>query len=157
MTGAIAERCVKLLRLADSVPVAEIAKLRALRYAFLDGTTTFDDVSALAAELFEPTFIDDYDTAYELLKSGKIDAFIEEGTSEAAFDVYGDVVSENFFPMIYSPVSLTTKNPELAPVILVVQKALQHGGLRHLTEMYTRGQTVLTTPLPLWKTVRSIW
>jgi hypothetical protein len=35
----------------------------------------------------------------------------------AAFDRYGDVFTEDFFPLTYAPVSFTTQNPELAPVI----------------------------------------
>ena len=40
MTDAIAERTVKLMRIANSTPLIDIAAARPLRYAFLDGTTT---------------------------------------------------------------------------------------------------------------------
>ena len=139
MTVPIAERSVKLLRITGSMPLQEITTWRPLRYAFLEGATTFDEVSALVHEKFEPVFVDDYDAAYDLLKAGKADAFIDEGTAEAAFDIYGDVVTEDFFPVIYSPISLTTQNPDLRPVISVVNKALEHGGVSYLTELYNHG------------------
>ena len=139
MTDAIAERSIKYMRIANSESLAGIAAARPLRYAFLEGTTTFDDVSVYENRVFEPVLIDDYDDAYKLLKSGKVDAFFEEGTAEAAFDIYGDVVASDFFPLIYGPVSLTTQNPALEPVISAVQKVLQNGGIRYLTELYNTG------------------
>ena len=141
MTDTIAERSVRLMRIAGSPQLSDIAAQRQLRYAFLDGTTTVDQVTALAGkDTFQPILIDDYDVAYNLLKSGKIDAFIDEGTAEAAFDKYGNVVSEDFFPLIYSPVSMSTQNPTLEPVIEVVQLALQNGGSRYLASLYNRGK-----------------
>jgi len=140
MTGTIAERSVKILRIEGSRPLLEIVDARPLRYAFLEGTTTVDDVPAIAYEEIEAILIDDYDAAYKLLKSGLIDGFIEESPAEAAFDIYGDVISEEFFPLIYSPVSLATQKPELQPVITVMQKALESGGNRYLTELYNLGE-----------------
>ena len=139
MTDAIAERSTKYMRIIGSQPLPEIAESRKLRYAFLDGTTTFDNVSRQEIHDFESVLIDDYDTAYKMLKSGKVDAFFDEGSAEAAFDVYGDVVASDFFPLVYGPVSLTTQNPELAPIISVVQKVLQNDGIRYLTELYNEG------------------
>ena len=139
MTGTIAERSVKLMRLRGSVPLQEISEWRQPRYAFLEGTTTVDEVAALISYSFESLFVNDYDDAHVLLETGKADAFIDEGIAEAAFDVYGNVYAEDFFPMIYSPVSLTTQDPALEPVISVVQKALLNGGIRYLTTLYNQG------------------
>jgi hypothetical protein len=61
------------------------------------------------------------------------------GDAGAAFDVYGDVVAEDFLPAIYSPVSLATQNPDLEPLISVVQKAMRSGASFRLSEMYSRG------------------
>jgi len=139
MTDAIARREIKSYRIADSKPISEIMDLRLPRYLFLEGTTTFDDVSAFAEEPFEPVFIDDGELAYDMLKSGMVDAYYNENGEEYSFDVHGDVVAKSFFPLVFSPVSLTTQNPELAPVISVVQKALENGALRYLTELYNNG------------------
>ena len=139
MTGAIAERSVKSFRLAGSLPLQDIAVWRPPRYAFLDGTITFDEVKELMTDQFESLFVENYGSAYTLIKNGDIDAFIDEGTAEAAFDYYGDVLAEDFFPMIYSPVSLTARNPSLKSIISVVEKALQQGSNRYLTELYNLG------------------
>jgi signal transduction histidine kinase len=85
-------------------------------------------------------YVESYEAAYDLLKAGAIDGYIGENTDEAGFDKYDDIVVEDFFPIIYSPVSLSTQNPELEPIIAVVQKALANGANRHLTELYNLGE-----------------
>jgi len=139
MTDAIAERSVKFMRIRDSRPLAEIAETRQLRYAFLEGTTTVEHIRTHSDLEFEIIYIDDYDTVYLKLKNGEIDAFFDENPAEAAFDSSGDVVAQYFFPLIYSPVSLSTQKQRLAPVISVVQKALENDSLHYLTELYNQG------------------
>jgi len=139
MTDAIARREIKYFRLTDSEPLSAITEYRPLRYLFLKDTTTFNSVSALADEKFDPVFIDDGALAYAMLKSGEVDVYFNEGPEEYAFDGHSDVVTKTFFPLIYSPVSLSTQNPELAPIISIVQKALENGVLCYLTELYNIG------------------
>jgi len=140
MTDPIAERLVKYMRIMGNASLSEIAAHRPLRYAFLEGSTTFDAVSLLEHNETEVVFVDDYDNAYEMLKSGTIDAFFDEGPAEAAFDIHGDVIAQDYFPLIYSAVSLAAQNPALEPVISVFQKALHNHGAQHLTELYRQGQ-----------------
>ncbi|MDR2370754.1 MAG: transporter substrate-binding domain-containing protein, partial [Treponema sp.] len=139
MTDAIAGRSIKFMRIAGSEPFSEIEKTRPLRFAFLDGTTSLGLVSPHIQGEFSTVLIEDYKTAYNMLKSGDVDAFFEEGTAEAAFDEYGDVTAENFFPLIYGQVSFSARNPRLRPFVSVVQKALQADGIRHLIELYNQG------------------
>ena len=139
MTDSIAERTVKNLRLLDSISLFEIAEVRPLRYAFLDGATTINDVRAQSDYNFESFFVNDYQEAYDLLMSGKVDAFIDEGSAEAAFDIYGNIIAKDFFPLVYSPVSFSAQKKELAPVVSVVQKALKAGGTRYLAMLYNEG------------------
>nr|AGS54054.1 hypothetical protein [uncultured bacterium contig00048] len=139
MTNAIAGRSLKYMRIAGSMPIAYIAELRPLRYGFLYGTTTIDDVSKQYENNFEAFLVDNYAEAYNMLKSGKIDAFIDESSGEAAFDIYGDVVAEDLFPLIYGTVSLTTKKQKNEPIISVVQKTLKNGSLQYLTKLYNLG------------------
>jgi signal transduction histidine kinase/CheY-like chemotaxis protein/ABC-type amino acid transport substrate-binding protein len=141
MTHAIAERSVKYMRIFGGAPLSDLAMQRDLRFAFLDGATTAEQIAADSAYAFEAFFVDDYDVAYELLKNGDVDAFFDEGVAEAAFDKYGDVVAADFFPLIYSPVSLTTLNPELEPIISVMKKALLYdSSVKYLSALYTLGE-----------------
>jgi len=139
MTDAIAQRTMKYFRIAGSEPLSDIAKERLPRYALLRGSVHADNVLRFAAEEFEPVFVSEYIEAYALMKNGGVDALLAEGSAEAIFDVFGDVVSKSFFPLLYAPVSLTTHNPALAPVVRVVQMALDSGGIDYLNELYDKG------------------
>ena len=139
MTNSIAERSIKYFQLENSLPFAEIAKSRPLRYAFLDGATTVNDISPFIDKKIEISFVSEHKDIHDMLKSGRIDAFFEESPAEAVFDAYDDVVAKDFLPLIYNPVSMSTQNPELEPVISVVQKIVQGEGLRHLTEIHSKG------------------
>ncbi|MDR3201370.1 MAG: transporter substrate-binding domain-containing protein [Spirochaetales bacterium] len=139
MTDAIAERAIKTMRIMGADELSDIERVRPMRYGFLSDTTTYDVLRPFLAYGHELTRIDDFEEAYALLKNGSIDAFFDEGPSEAAFDEYGDVIAEEFFPLIYSQVSLSTRNPDLAPIISIVQKYLQNGGAFHLTALYNQG------------------
>ena len=140
MTDAILERSIKIFRLADSKPITEVIRSRPLRCCFLEGTTTINDVISRINGEYTIITVKNYPAAYQKLKNGEADAYFAENTTEAAFDMYDDIISENFFPVIYSPVSLVTKNSDLKPIISIVQKALQNGSLTHLTALYKRGE-----------------
>ena len=140
MTDAIAVRSLKYFRLSGSRPPSEIMLSRPIRLAILEGTTTIDSVTAALGENALAIIpIDDSEIVYEMLKSGSIDAYVNEGPEESIFDGFGDVIAEDFFPPIYSPVSMTTKESALEPIISVVDKALNSGGIQHLTELYNQG------------------
>jgi len=140
MTGAIAQRLTQYIRLAGSEPLADIIERRPLRIAFLDGSSTFEAVSAVAPYAFEPFFANSYPDAWQMLTNREIDAIITKNTAEAEFNEFGYIIMEDFFPLLYGPVSLATQNPELKPIISIVQKAMEAGALTHLTELYAIGE-----------------
>ncbi len=140
MTDAIADRAIKFFRLENSERITNIARERTLRYAFLEGTTAHGYIREASPYPFEATFVGDYDEVLQLLRAGEIDAFFEDGTAEAVFDTYRDIQVEEFFPLIYGPVALSTANPHLEPFIRVMQKYLDQGGIVHLTQMYNEGE-----------------
>ena len=139
MTEPIAERAVKRMRIAGSESLTSLARARVLRFGFLRGAITHDMVMPLEKRRVKAFLLDDYTTAYQLLAQGRIDAFFDESSAEAAFDAYGDVTTELFFPLTYSQVSLSTRNPELQAVISVVQKALRNGAGQYLARAYNKG------------------
>jgi ABC-type amino acid transport substrate-binding protein len=140
MTSAIAERAIKYFSLENSPPFAEIAQLRPLRYAFFTGTTTWRAVAdSFSGMDYETVFVDDSSLVYSMLKSGEIDAFFNEGPGEYAFDVYGDVETYSFIPLINEPVSLATRNHAFDLVISVMQKAILNGGRNYLAAIYNQG------------------
>ena len=140
MTSAIAMQTIRYYQLADSPPLESIPEQRINRYAFIEGTTTIKEVtSSLLGGTYEVILVKNTDEAYKLLKNKEADAFFNSNIAEASFDIYGDVIAKDFLPLLFSPVSLTTQNPALEPFISVVQKALDHGALSHLTTLYNNG------------------
>ena len=140
MTDPIAERSIVYMRIEGSSPLQDIARTRKLRYAFLEGSSTVDDVSSHLEAEYDTILVDSCASAYKMLSSGEIDAFFGESL-EAFFDVYPDVVIKDIFPIFYLPVSFSTQQPELKPVISIFQKALENGSIRYLTEIYNHGHT----------------
>ncbi len=130
MTGPIATRSIIYTQRAGDAPLTDIASLQTPRFAFLRDALTAGDVASHLSCEFETVFVDDAIDAYVLLESGEIDAFFNEGGSDKDMVSYSDFVVRYFFPVISSPVSMTTQNTTLAPIISVVQKALQHEGFR---------------------------
>jgi signal transduction histidine kinase/DNA-binding response OmpR family regulator len=140
MTDAIVERSLSSFQAAGANSISVIAMSRPPRLAFLENSAVLDRVEPLVGYEFEPVFYGDNSSAYKMLESGEADAILVMGISEALFDTYGDVKSETFFPLVYNSASLSTRNPELAPVITVVQKALQHESMRnYLMKLYKTG------------------
>lgn len=144
MTNPIAERVVQSFRLRTSLAVSEIAQTRELRYAFFEGSTTYEDVVARSPYRFVTVYVDSYDEALALLRSKKIDAFFDENTAQAAFAQYEEIAAADFFPLIYSPVSLSTVNPAYECVINVMNRYLANGGLDVLNHLYADGQVLYT-------------
>jgi signal transduction histidine kinase/DNA-binding response OmpR family regulator/ABC-type amino acid transport substrate-binding protein len=141
MTDAIVKRSIKTIRLADSKPITDINRPRPLRCCFFEDATTINDVTSRLQSKYEIIMVNNYDTAYHALKNGEADACFFENPSEATLDEYDDLIVEDFFPLIYSPVSMTTKNPALQSIISVVQKTMQNGSLDYLTKLYMIGET----------------
>jgi signal transduction histidine kinase/HPt (histidine-containing phosphotransfer) domain-containing protein/FixJ family two-component response regulator len=139
MTSPIMERTLKYIRLAESRNLLDIAESRPVRYGFGVGTATFEQVKSSLVEPFATFQTANHETAYQMLKDNLIDAFVEEAPYEAAFDAYGDVVTEDILPIVFVPVSLATQDPELAPIISIMQKALDNGAIRQLSNLYRQG------------------
>ena len=139
MTSAIAERVIKTFRIEGSAPLAEIAASRPLRCVFLRDATAITRVTNLLQNEYEIILVNNNDSAYEMLKSGEADVYFTVDVSQAEFEAHGDVVVSDFFPLVLNPVSLSTQNPALAPVISVVQKALDNDSIRYLAGLYELG------------------
>jgi hypothetical protein len=125
--------------MAGKSSVAEIAKSRPPRLAFPHDFILLNDITALAEFEYEAVFTENYAHAYQLIESGEADAFVAMNTSEPTMRLYGNVVTETFFPLVFVSVSLAAQARDLEPVISVVQKALNNGARHHLAELYTKG------------------
>jgi len=153
MSAPIAERMLRIFTRADSHIRHEV-DLAGLRVGFLEGTTTAREIKQsyridfATVEIIVPDDaadgVDDYYIAVQMLERGEIDAFVEEATADPAFEKYNKekqtIRSSVFFPMVHSPVSMTTTNIELKPIISAVDKYLAAGGTDRLYELYMEGE-----------------
>ena len=141
MTSPIAERSVKFMRLSGLEPLFEVAKKSPtpMRYGFIQNSTVIDLMKNNAPEEFTVVEVQNEDEAYELLSARAIDAFVTESTAEAAFDKYSDVETFDYIPILYSDVSLSSKNKDIEPIIKIFQKALDAGIQEYLVDLYNEG------------------
>ncbi|MDR2941063.1 MAG: transporter substrate-binding domain-containing protein, partial [Treponema sp.] len=139
MTSPIVDRSLKVYRIRGGETLNAIIKSRPPRYAFLKGSVLQADVTEDAGYVFETVFVDDYNTAYRMLKNGEADAYFGLDTTDAAFRAFSDVVVEDFYPVIFKSACLSTQKAELAPVINAVEKLLNEKTLGYLSGLYKQG------------------
>jgi len=136
MTGDIAQRAITLARVADSPAPKTISVIRRPRLGFLTDSVTLSRIGNVLPYEFEAARVDSAEDAFRLLRERRIDAFIKEGYEAAG---QYDITEEEMSPPFYNPVSLSTRQAELAPIISVVQKYLDKGALYHLVKLYNQG------------------
>jgi signal transduction histidine kinase/AmiR/NasT family two-component response regulator/HPt (histidine-containing phosphotransfer) domain-containing protein len=138
MTGPIAEHAVTITRRADAPGFSALGKERRLRIAFLPGNITRQVLFPVVNFEFDSVIVASREDARAMLRSGTLDAFLEEGFER--HETADGLESGPFLPLVNNPVSLTTANPELAPVIFIVQKYLDGGALPDLFRLYREGR-----------------
>jgi signal transduction histidine kinase/DNA-binding response OmpR family regulator len=139
MTEFLTNRDIKMFRMADAGGSSDAGETRPPRYVFYRGVSTFRQIAPFLKKTYEVVFSSDYGEIHRMLKEGEADAYFEESSYEAVFDEYGDVAAETFLPLVYEAVSLSTRNPELEPIITVAQKAMESGAISRLTALNQQG------------------
>ncbi|MCL2208811.1 MAG: transporter substrate-binding domain-containing protein [Treponema sp.] len=140
ISDPIAERQFIITRLAESRSISLIRRERKPRYAFTSGAPTEAAIaSVIGRDSYECVWAGNYSEAYSILERGDADALITSKAAEANFILYDNLIHEDFFPLIYSPVSMITINPSLETIISVVNKALESGAVPYLNSLYNAG------------------
>ena len=139
MTEPFIQRSIMVFANKNNDSLENIAKTRAIRCGFIKGTTTYETVADSWKLPFEPVFIDGESEVVDCFINGEIDAYIDDNVMKVIFDSCDFIESREYYPLKYSPISLTTANPELAPIIDVMQKYLKNGGLAELAQLYNQG------------------
>ncbi|MCL2035667.1 MAG: transporter substrate-binding domain-containing protein [Oscillospiraceae bacterium] len=141
MTTPIAERSLKAFKHDGLDMMINENNMSGVRAGFLTGTITAQSIlDVYPGAGFEIVDVRNGEEAAEFLREGMIDVFIEEAVTRSYFSDYSDISSMDIFPLVYTPVSLATANPELAPVISVMNKYIAAGGIDKLHELYTQGE-----------------
>ena len=138
MTSPIAERMLRIFMPADA-QIDTIEDVNGLNIASLSGSITVDSIRQTYPVSFTRVDVEDYQMAAEMIRKGQADAFIDEAVADPAFWEYDDIRSMVFFPMIHEPVSMTTANSELTPVISIINKYIESGGFDKLYDLYKEG------------------
>ncbi|MCL2127182.1 MAG: transporter substrate-binding domain-containing protein [Treponema sp.] len=140
MTYPVAERALCAYTIAGTVKVATESDLNGLRIGFLaDSITALSIQYVYSSFVFEEVNFTSISEAVEDLEAGNIDAFIIDSMDVFFFQNYTNIESVKVFPLVYTPVSLTTANPALRPVISVVDKYLAAGGIDRFHDLYREG------------------
>jgi PAS domain S-box-containing protein len=140
MTDTIAERQFVTVRLEGSRSLAEIAQERPPRYAFSINTPIEAAVaSVVEADTYEAVWINDISEARSTLINGDADATILSSAAVTYFIGYDDMIIENFFPLVFNPISMAAADPALIPIISAVDKAIQYGARPYLAHLYRLG------------------
>ncbi|MCL2155879.1 MAG: GGDEF domain-containing protein [Leptospirales bacterium] len=138
MSLPIAERMLRIFTHVNSEKIKTEVDISGLKIGFLQGSLTAESIRRKSYPItFDCIDVKDYKTAAEMIKSGKIDAFVDESVVDILFEEYDFIRSSIFFSMVHDAVSLTTANPELKPVISVLNKYIVSGGVDKLYELYT--------------------
>ncbi|MCL1854771.1 MAG: diguanylate cyclase [Clostridia bacterium] len=139
MSHPIAERMLRVFTHKGSRKVQTEADIAGRKIGFLENSVTAASIRSIYPVPFQSVAVDTFHTAAWMIETGEIDAFVGEAVAEPAFDEYDFIRSSLFLPMVHEPVSMTTANPELAPIISVLDKYIAAGGVDRLYALYREG------------------
>lgn len=139
MTSPFFNRIFKIFTNRNNQPLSAIAKERPLQTGFLKGATGYDIVKNSWHVAFVPHLVESEAEALEGLEKGTLDAYIDEGSVEAAFQHSPVIQAQEYYPLRYSPLAITTANPQLKPIIDVLQRYLHAGGLMEIAALHKAG------------------
>ena len=140
MTFPIAQRSLGVFTYGDSVRIEDEHDIEGLRVGFLEGTITAQSILDAYPEIeFEIVPVAGEDYEIDMLRDGIIDVFIVDAIIAHSYIDHDMVHGVELFPFVYTPVSLSTVNRELQPIISVMNKYIAAGGVDVLEELYNEG------------------
>jgi len=141
MTSPTITRSLSVFTKEGRTAIKSPNDLNGMRVGFLESTITEQSIHNVYPDLqFTTVEVSNLERATEMLLAGKIDAFIDEEPSKHEFKSHGNIISANIFPLVYTPISLTTASDDLKPIISVMNKYLAGGGIDRLSELYNVGR-----------------
>jgi len=139
MTDTIANRLYVIFRLEGSPALNQISQERPLRYAFIGTPVEAVVASVTQPGSYVPVWVNGFPEAYLALANGEADAFIASSNAEIFALEYNNIIIEDFYPLIFNPVSMATANRDLAPIISAFTKLQRSGATSHLSNLYKQG------------------
>jgi len=141
MTSAIAELSISAFFNMGAIDIVNAQSLNGLKVGFWSQSITEHYVRLAYPDLeFDPVDVFSESDAAEKLESGEIDAFITPTVDAYAFLEYPFITGREVFPFVYAVASMTTANPELEPIISVVEKYLTGAGFFQIHDLHIEGR-----------------
>jgi signal transduction histidine kinase/CheY-like chemotaxis protein len=141
MSTPIAERSLTVFFKSGARRIKTSEDINGLKIGFFARTVTEQLVRASYPALsFRAVPLQNSEDIAENLLLGEIDAFITDSVVSYDFIDYDFIIGANALPYVYTPVSLSTANPNLEPVISAVNKYIQAGGIDELHRLYAIGE-----------------
>ena len=141
MTSPIAERSLSVFVLEDAADIVRVGDLNGLDIGLGIGTAAIELIESAYPDLvFNTVDITNDQEASEKLRVGSIDAFIDDSVIALTFLDHPEIIALPILPLAYAPVSLTTANAELEPIISVVDKYLAAGGVSVVYNLYNAAE-----------------
>ena len=85
-----------------------------------------------------------FSSAAEMLMSAEMDIFVTENIFYFHFDQHDGITQVDIFTLVYTPVSVTTGNTQLEPIIEAFDKFLRAGGRGDIYSLYLQGMQEYT-------------
>ncbi|MCL2295209.1 MAG: transporter substrate-binding domain-containing protein [Spirochaetes bacterium] len=124
----------------ERIPVQIRSKydLNNLKIGFLEETTALQIVQeSYSGLVFEVMEFRNFLALNNALESGLIDAYIVDDIDYIAIKENNYItVTRNILPLAHIPVALATANPELEPIIMILNKYISNGGVAKIYELY---------------------
>ena len=140
MSAPVARRVLQIFTHTHGMPLETIRQTRKPRYAFLDGSNTYDRVRKAEGDTFEAIFVYDSKELLHLFERQQVDAFFDEGPGMAFISDNADGAAKDYYPLSMASLSLATAEQSLAPFISVLDKYLDAGYGRRLISLYEQGE-----------------
>jgi signal transduction histidine kinase/CheY-like chemotaxis protein len=141
MSAPIAERSLTVFIKSGAKRIKTSEEINGHRIGFFAGTVTEQLVRASYPALsFEAVPLQNSEEIARKLLEDEIDAFIADSVVSYDFIDYDFITGVDAVPYVYTPVSLSTVNPDLEPVISAVNKFILAGGIDELYRLYAIGE-----------------
>lgn len=142
MTHPIAERLLKIFMREDNAEIKFEFDIKGMTIGFLKRSVNDKTIKKAYPVSFDAVEAETLTDAARMVRDRSINAFVCESSSDPAFDnAEGEIniTSLNFFPTVHSSVSMATANSELEPIIKIVNKYIEAGGIDVLYKLYKDG------------------
>ena len=141
MTDSIVDRPIKIVSLFNVNSLNTISAERKVNIAFLPESKLMEIVDPYITYSHNSLIVDSLDSAYEKFTNGTIDALVIDDSLETTIKVNYNLVIDNFHTSLYNSVAISTADPELGPIISVIQRYMDADRKMHFNSFEKRGMT----------------